>query len=198
MAKSLEDTAFYRYHRLLALNEVGGDPSVGALTPEDFHRRMLARSQSQPHGLTATATHDTKRGEDARARILALSELADEWSNVTRQWRELNAVATQHRGESPLPCARIHALPGFAWRLAWRYRPGFRRAHAKLCGEGRARRQGTDQLGSRRTKPMKRACRIFWRAFSTGHAPPPSWIHLKPSHAAPRCWARSIVSLRSP
>ena len=79
MAKSMEDTAFYRYHRLLALNEVGGDPCVGALPLEDFHRRMRARAQSQPHGLTATATHDTKRGEDARARILALSELADDW-----------------------------------------------------------------------------------------------------------------------
>ncbi|MEA2983767.1 MAG: (1-_4)-alpha-D-glucan 1-alpha-D-glucosylmutase [Alphaproteobacteria bacterium] len=119
MAKSMEDTAFYRYHRLLALNEVGGDLSVGALTPEDFHRRMLSRSQSQPYGLTASATHDTKRGEDARARILGLSELADEWSKVTRQWHELNAAVTQDLVENPSPAheymlyqALLGAWPG--------------------------------------------------------------------------------------
>ena len=119
MAKSMEDTAFYRYHRLLALNEVGGDLSVGALPPEDFHRRMLSRSQSQPHGLTATATHDTKRGEDARARILALSELADDWSKVTRQWREFNAAATLDLAEHPSPAHEYmlyQALLG-AWPL---------------------------------------------------------------------------------
>ena len=70
MAKSLEDTAFYRHHRLLALNEVGGDPAAGALSIADFHERMKARATASPHGLTATATHDTKRGEDARARLL--------------------------------------------------------------------------------------------------------------------------------
>ena len=76
MAKALEDTAFYRYHRLLALNEVGGDPAAGALPLAEFHERMAARAPRWPHGMTATATHDTKRGEDARARIVALSEIA--------------------------------------------------------------------------------------------------------------------------
>ena len=71
MAKSMEDTAFYRYHRLLALNEVGGDPAAGALSIADFHERMTERAAKSPHGLTATATHDTKRGEDARARLIA-------------------------------------------------------------------------------------------------------------------------------
>ena len=69
MAKSLEDTAFYRYHRLLALNEVGGDPAAKALSVDAFHGMMQARASEWPHGMTATATHDTKRGEDARARI---------------------------------------------------------------------------------------------------------------------------------
>ena len=68
MAKSLEDTAFYRYHRLLALNEVGGDPAAKALSVEAFHGMMRTRAKEWPHGMTATATHDTKRGEDARAR----------------------------------------------------------------------------------------------------------------------------------
>jgi (1->4)-alpha-D-glucan 1-alpha-D-glucosylmutase len=90
MAKALEDTAFYRYHRLLALNEVGGNPAAGALSTGDFHAGMAQRIGTMPHGLTTTATHDTKRGEDARARILALSEAADEWSETVGAWRELN------------------------------------------------------------------------------------------------------------
>src|SRR6202041_2336007 len=69
MAKSLEDTAFYRYHRLLALNEVGGDPAAKALSIDAFHEMMRVRASEWPHGMTATATHDTKRGEDARARL---------------------------------------------------------------------------------------------------------------------------------
>jgi (1->4)-alpha-D-glucan 1-alpha-D-glucosylmutase len=91
MAKSLEDTAFYRYHRLLALNEVGGEPTAEPLTIGQFHARMAARAKDGPHGLTATATHDTKRGEDARARLLALSELAGDWHEAVTHWRTLNA-----------------------------------------------------------------------------------------------------------
>src|SRR5437660_6519057 len=73
MAKSLEDTAFYRYQRLLALNEVGSYPATRGLSIAEFHTRMTARAATAPHGLTATATHDTKRGEDARARLLCLA-----------------------------------------------------------------------------------------------------------------------------
>src|SRR4051812_4918313 len=119
MAKSMEDTAFYRYHRLLALNEVGGDPAVGALPVEEFHRLMQARTESLPHGLTATATHDTKRGEDARARILALSEIADNWSEAVREWRDLNAQAEQDPAKPPTPAHEYmlyQALIG-AWPL---------------------------------------------------------------------------------
>jgi (1->4)-alpha-D-glucan 1-alpha-D-glucosylmutase len=90
MAKSLEDTAFYRYHRLLALNEVGGKPTSPALSATDFHDLMESRAAKAPHGLTATATHDTKRGEDARARIVALTELAGKWREQVRHWNELN------------------------------------------------------------------------------------------------------------
>jgi (1->4)-alpha-D-glucan 1-alpha-D-glucosylmutase len=96
MAKAMEDTAFYRYHRLIALNEVGGEPSAPALAMEDFHVRCEARAKASPGGLTATATHDTKRGEDARARILALSELAEDWEAAVRAWRERNALLAHH------------------------------------------------------------------------------------------------------
>jgi len=95
-AKALEDTAFYRYHRLIALNEVGGDPAVPALSRDDFHRRQQNHVETEPNGLTATATHDTKRGEDARARILALSELASEWDTAVHEWRTQNAPLIRH------------------------------------------------------------------------------------------------------
>jgi (1->4)-alpha-D-glucan 1-alpha-D-glucosylmutase len=91
MAKSLEDTAFYRYHRLLALNEVGGDPAARALPLDTFHAMMRRRAKDWPHGMTATATHDTKRGEDARARLLALAELPGEWTSAVARWKVLNA-----------------------------------------------------------------------------------------------------------
>ena len=90
MAKSLEDTAFYRYHRLIALNEVGNNPSLGGNSIAEFHDRMRARAREAPLGLTATATHDTKRGEDARMRILALAEIAEDWSAATSQWRDMS------------------------------------------------------------------------------------------------------------
>jgi (1->4)-alpha-D-glucan 1-alpha-D-glucosylmutase len=102
MAKSIEDTAFYRFHRLLALNEVGGEPAARGLSIADFHNEMQVRAATWPHGMTATATHDTKRGEDARTRILALSDMADEWAEFVRGWRKLNAgsvTAIDHGNE---------------------------------------------------------------------------------------------------
>ncbi|MBS0531816.1 MAG: malto-oligosyltrehalose synthase, partial [Proteobacteria bacterium] len=103
MAKSLEDTAFYRYHRLLAFNEVGGNPAAPALDVGSFHRKMAERATRWPHGMTATATHDTKRGEDARTRILALTELSGEWASAVGRWKTLNAdvISTAHGGRSP-------------------------------------------------------------------------------------------------
>ncbi len=105
MAKSLEDTAFYRYHRLLALNEVGGDPSAKALAISDFHTMMQTRAREWPHGMTATATHDTKRGEDARARIAALTEIPDEWTSTVSRWKLLNAPHVVLDGKKRAPTA---------------------------------------------------------------------------------------------
>jgi (1->4)-alpha-D-glucan 1-alpha-D-glucosylmutase len=105
MAKSLEDTAFYRYHRLLALNEVGGDPAAKALAIPDFHVMMQTRAKEWPHGMTATATHDTKRGEDARARIAALTEIPDEWTSTVARWKLLNAPHVVLNGTKRAPTA---------------------------------------------------------------------------------------------
>jgi len=105
MAKSLEDTAFYRFHRLLALNEVGGDPAAPALSIGDFHEMMQARARDWPHGMTATATHDTKRGEDARARLVALSEIPSEWTSTVARWKILNAPHVVTNGAMRAPSA---------------------------------------------------------------------------------------------
>ena len=86
MAKSLEDTLFYRYVRLVALNEVGGDPGHFGVSLDDFHSANLERSRNWPHAMIATATHDTKRGEDARARLLALSEMPEIWADALGRW----------------------------------------------------------------------------------------------------------------
>ncbi|RFC66088.1 malto-oligosyltrehalose synthase [Fulvimarina endophytica] len=79
MAKAVEDTVFYRYNRLIALNEVGGEPDEYGSSVEAFHEAMRIRLEDQPFGLLATTTHDTKRGEDARARIYTLSEAPGRW-----------------------------------------------------------------------------------------------------------------------
>ncbi len=89
-AKSLEDTAFYRYHRLASLNEVGGDPRQFGISVPAFHRANEERAKQWPHAMLATATHDTKRGEDARARINVLSELGEIWSERVARWSRLN------------------------------------------------------------------------------------------------------------
>lgn len=86
MAKAIEDTLFYRFNRLIALNEVGGDPAHYGASADEFHAAMQARLQSQPAGLSATSTHDTKRGEDARARLYVLSEMANEWAAAVERW----------------------------------------------------------------------------------------------------------------
>ncbi len=122
MAKSLEDTAFYRYHRLLALNEVGGDPSAGALSTTTFHQLMQTRAKEWPRGMTATATHDTKRGEDARARLAALSEIPGEWTSAVARWKVLNAPHIVTHGDIRTPSATFEymlyqTLLG-AWPLA--------------------------------------------------------------------------------
>ncbi|MBW4466076.1 MAG: malto-oligosyltrehalose synthase [Pegethrix bostrychoides GSE-TBD4-15B] len=90
MAKGIEDTVMYVYNRLLSLNEVGSAPCEFGVSVEEFHAYNQSRAQQWPHAMNATATHDTKRGEDARARLNVLSELPQEWQQQIRHWSELN------------------------------------------------------------------------------------------------------------
>ncbi|WP_129124992.1 malto-oligosyltrehalose synthase [Geomonas oryzae] len=90
MAKGLEDTAFYVYHRLISLNDVGGMPGRFGTTLEAFHGQNLERNKNFPHAMIATATHDSKRGEDVRTRIDALSEIPALWQKQVARWSRLN------------------------------------------------------------------------------------------------------------
>ncbi|MEJ2423633.1 MAG: malto-oligosyltrehalose synthase, partial [Candidatus Thiodiazotropha sp.] len=90
MAKGLEDTAFYHYNRLISLNEVGGEPERFGISVNAFHHLNLERIHNWPHAMLCTSTHDSKRGEDVRARIDVLTELPGEWEKRVRSWARLN------------------------------------------------------------------------------------------------------------
>jgi (1->4)-alpha-D-glucan 1-alpha-D-glucosylmutase len=98
MAKGLEDTAFYRYNRMLALNEVGGHPDVFRVTSPAFHHANRQRARTTPHAMLSTSTHDTKRGEDARARLAVLAEVPDEWAQQVSLWNRM--LRARHAGSS--------------------------------------------------------------------------------------------------
>jgi (1->4)-alpha-D-glucan 1-alpha-D-glucosylmutase len=110
MAKGMEDTAFYRYYPLASLNEVGGSPERFGLSVAAFHRRNLVRRELWPNAMSASSTHDTKRGEDVRARINVLSEIPSEWNRAIRRWREINRSSKTQVGEFIAPDANEEYL----------------------------------------------------------------------------------------
>ncbi len=114
MAKGLEDTAFYRHARLVALNEVGGDPSHFSESAWDYHDWVLARQTRQREPLNATSTHDTKRSEDVRARLLVLSELPTLWADAVTRWRARLSTA---RSQCPSASLEQAPEPGFEYFL---------------------------------------------------------------------------------
>ncbi len=103
MAKSVEDTAFYRYNRLVSLNEVGGDPERFGTTLAAFHQQNLERQAHWPRSLLATSTHDTKRGEDVRTRIDVLSEIPNEFRARAFKWTRMNRGKKTVAEDEPAP-----------------------------------------------------------------------------------------------
>ena len=103
MAKSMEDTAFYRHHRLVSLNDVGGDPRRFGLDVADFHAANLQRQRDTPHTLLASSTHDSKRSEDVRTRLDLLSEMPQRWADTLSRWRELAQTQWRIGGLAGLP-----------------------------------------------------------------------------------------------
>ncbi|HUP69964.1 MAG TPA: malto-oligosyltrehalose synthase [Acidimicrobiales bacterium] len=106
-AKGVEDTAFYTYLPLIALNEVGGDPGRFGTSVAEFHASCAATQASWPAGMTTTATHDTKRGEDVRARLALLSEIPEAWVEALTRWSSYNQ---RYRSSLQLPDANAEYL----------------------------------------------------------------------------------------
>ncbi|RDK10379.1 malto-oligosyltrehalose synthase [Cupriavidus lacunae] len=106
-AKAGEDTAFYRYGRLLSRNEVGSDPGRLAMPPAQFHARMAARRLACPNAMLATATHDHKRGEDARMRLAVLSEVPGAWADAVAAWERECAPLLSTLPRAPDPGDRL-------------------------------------------------------------------------------------------
>jgi (1->4)-alpha-D-glucan 1-alpha-D-glucosylmutase len=109
MAKGVEDTAFYRYTRLTSLTEVGGDPAEFAIGVDEFHARSRDRHERMPRSMTTLSTHDTKRGEDVRARLDVIAEVSGEWTAILDDLRELAPL-----GDGPLEHLLWQAIVG-AW-----------------------------------------------------------------------------------
>ncbi|HEY6421949.1 MAG TPA: malto-oligosyltrehalose synthase [Pseudonocardiaceae bacterium] len=132
MAKSVEDTAYYRWTRLVALNEVGGDPARFGLDVDAFHAAAAHREETAPRGMTTLSTHDTKRSADVRARLAVLAELPDQWAGAVSEFTKLSEAAGAtvpdpalgHLlwqtlvGAWPLPPDRLHAYLEKAMREA--------------------------------------------------------------------------------
>ncbi|MHA1019431.1 malto-oligosyltrehalose synthase [Enterobacter mori] len=105
MAKSVEDTLFFRHNLELALNEVGADPTPLAFSLSRFHQEMRIRLARQPDALLGTSTHDTKRGEDARARLYTLTEAPEEWGENLARWRQMNQTHVRFLNDGTAPNA---------------------------------------------------------------------------------------------
>ncbi|HEY4392573.1 MAG TPA: malto-oligosyltrehalose synthase [Polyangia bacterium] len=110
MAKGLEDTVFYRYFPLASLNEVGGRPTTAPIEIDRFHVFCARRAERWPHGLSATATHDTKRGEDMRARLDVLSEIPREFLDAVKRWQRMNRRSKPLVDEARVPGANEEYL----------------------------------------------------------------------------------------
>ncbi|RZT39585.1 malto-oligosyltrehalose synthase [Cupriavidus agavae] len=149
-AKSTEDTAFYRYGRLLSRNEVGSDPGTVGMAPERFHDRMRARSAHWPHAMLAVATHDHKRGEDARMRLAVLSELADEWAEAVAGWESRLA---------PLLAASPHGPDGVDRLMLYQTLVGAWPADGDALNDEGAQRALIDRIQAWQQKAIREAKR---------------------------------------
>ena len=148
-AKAIEDTAFYRYGRLLSRNEVGADPDHFALSVEAFHTACERRRRDTPYTLLATATHDHKRGEDARARLAVLSEIPDAWADQVHHWRRINGnrLGTSDGDPAPEPTDQLmlyQTIVG-AWPLQMR------------ATDREAIRKFTERIGQWQSKALREA-----------------------------------------
>ncbi|HMS83288.1 MAG TPA: malto-oligosyltrehalose synthase [Nitrospira sp.] len=132
-AKGIEDTAFYRYYRLVSLNEVGADPQQFGVTPTFAHQQLKTRQGRWPATMSATATHDAKRGEDVRARISVLSEVPKAWNQRVTQWSKLNRKWKVSDEQGVVPIADDEYLLYQTLIGAWPFEPLDESGHKEFC-----------------------------------------------------------------
>ncbi len=170
MAKGVEDTTFYRFVRLVALNEVGGDPTCFAISCDEFHALMSRRQACYPEALNATSTHDTKRSEDVRARLLCLSEVPERWANAVQAWRS-------HVGA--IVSAKVAIDPADEYSL-WQNLVGAWPIEQPRTDEfvlKAAREAKTEQAGKRPTKHTRPRCELTSKRSTTATSYVPRWTH---------------------
>ncbi len=156
MAKSVEDTAFYRYLRLISLNEVGSEPYVFGVSPEEFHEANGRRLADWPRAMVTTATHDHKRGEDVRARLAVLSERPRDWHRAVRRWRRVNRHLRRDVRGRESPSAHDEYL--LYQTLVGSWPPGLQPSSAALAGY-------RDRVNAYALKAAREAkLRTSWRA----------------------------------
>ena len=190
-AKGIEDTAFYRYVRLLALNDVGGDPGRWGVSVEEFHAGNAERARRFPENLLVTQTHDTKRSGDARARIGALSALAEGWATCVRRWYELTdplVVRTARRtARSGTSSSRRSSASG-------RSRPsGWRATSRRRCARPSATRTGSTRTttGRRASSPSRSRCSPTRRSSRPSSRSSPRWWRSASARRSASCCSSS-------
>ncbi len=172
-AKGIEDTALYRHHRLISVNDVGGEPDAFGISVAAFHAASRDRAQHWPHTMLATSTHDAKRSEDVRARIDVISEMPAAWRLTVRRWSRMNrshkrtvdgARAPTRNDEYLLYQTLIGSLPAGALDDA------ALAAYAERIDAGDAevgaRVEGRDELDESERRPTKPRCRPSCRRCS--------------------------------
>jgi len=206
-AKGVEDTAFYRYGRLVSLNEVGGDPAQFGMTPRAFHGASADRAARWPHTMLATSTHDNKRAEDVRCRLDVLSETPAAWRLAVRRWGAMNRAhrAQLESGPAPSPADEFQLYqallgtlpPGMLNRPAsaldeaalagWRER--IERYAVKAAREAKANTSWVSP-----NEEYEAALAAFVRALLGRLAPNPFLEDLR-AQAAPLAWFGALNSL---
>jgi (1->4)-alpha-D-glucan 1-alpha-D-glucosylmutase len=209
MAKGLEDTAFYRYNRLVALNEVGGHPDHVGLPLPAFHKANAQRAKRWPQAMLSTSTHDTKRGEDVRARLLVLSEMPEEWARQVRTWsRILRARRGDVEGTAPpdrndeylfyqlLLGAWPPELTGTGLPPAEAVAPFVERLQGAMT---KSLREGKERSSwAAPNTPTRRRCSASCATRSTPARPPPSTTPSCPSRSTSRGTGCATAWCRSP
>ncbi|MGZ3872123.1 MAG: malto-oligosyltrehalose synthase, partial [Mucilaginibacter sp.] len=179
MAKGVEDTLMYTYNRFIAHNEVGDAPDAFGIGVDDFHGQMAYRQKQWPLSMNATSTHDTKRGEDARARLNVLTDMAGEWLQTVLSWREMNRTLIKNNAPDANDeyfiyetLAGTYPMPGepdddYNNRVEQYLEKTLR--EAKLHSGWEEPNEAYEVAAKKFVKELLNKKRVFWKSFANFH-----------------------------